>query len=156
MKRFKYRLQALLKMREHIEKEKQKELAASSQQVRSKEEELETVEKNREQTFDFQRNEIKQSFSVAEMLVISRYLHKLKRDTILGRELLRALKVEEEKKRRKLLEATRERKKYEKLKEKQQNKHYRNIESILTKETDETAVSTYRQKAKDRSSPVRR
>ncbi|UCG61960.1 MAG: flagellar export protein FliJ [Candidatus Zixiibacteriota bacterium] len=154
MKRFRYRLQALLKMKEHIEKERQKELAASSQQVRSKEEELDLVQKNRDRTFEFQRNEILQSFTVAEMLVISRYLHKLKRETVVGKELLRVLKVEEEKRRRKLLDASRERKKYEKLKEKQQQKHYDNARSAITKEMDETAVSTYRQKAKGRRSTV--
>ncbi len=152
MKRFKYRLQALLKMKEHIEKEKQKELAASSKQVQSKEQELNTVEQSRSRTLDIQRNELEGSFSVAEMLVISRYLHKLKRDTVVGKELLRALKQEEERKRQKLVAATRERKKYEKLKEKQQQKHYEDIESILTKETDETAVNTYRQKTKGRKS----
>lgn len=148
MKRFKYRLEPLLKMKEHLEKERQKNLATKIKQVQDKLGELAAVEQSRERNFDKQRHEARSSFSVAEMLVISRYIHKLKRDTLIGTEMLKALRKEEEKRRQELLEATRERKKYEKLKEKQQARHYQNIESILTKESDETAVNTYRQRTK--------
>jgi len=148
MKKFKYRLEALLKMKEHIEKERQKKLAAKIKQVQDKQGELASVDQSRERTFDRQRQEAESNFSVAEMLVISRYLHKLKRDTVVGQELLKALMKEQEQRRQELLEASRERKKYEKLKEKQQKRHHQNTESILTKESDETAVNTYRQKAK--------
>ena len=98
-----------------------------------------------------QRDDAQSHFTVAEMLVISRYLHKLKRDTILGQEVLKALKKEEDAKRRELLEATRERKKYEKLKEVQQDKHNSEIETVLAKENDETGVNTFRQKTKELS-----
>ena len=117
MKKFKYRLQALLKMKEHIEKERQKMLAASAKQVQDQETRLELVENHRDDTIERQRDDASGRFTVAEMLVISRYLHKLKRESILGQELLKALKKEEDVKRQELLEATREKKKYEKLKE---------------------------------------
>lgn len=139
-------------MKEHLEKERQKKLAAKIKQVQDKEGELASVDRSRERTFDRQRHEAQSSFSVAEMLVISRYLHKLKRDTVVGQEILKALMKEQEQRRLELLEASRERKKYEKLKEKQQKRHRENAESILTKESDETAVNTYRQRAKSASS----
>ena len=151
MKKFKYRLQALLKMKEHIEKERQKKLAASAKQVRDQEDHLKSVEDHRENTVERQRDDASGTFTVAEMLVISRYLHKLKRESILGNELLKALKEEENAKRQELLEATREKKKYEKLKEVQQEKHNNAMETALAKENDETGVNTFRQKAKERS-----
>ncbi len=151
MKKFKYRLQALLKMKEHIEKERQKLLATSAKQVQDQQDHLRSVENHRDDTVERQREDASSSFTVAEMLVVSRYLHKLKRESILGQELLKALKKEEDAKRRELLEATRERKKYEKLKEVQQDKHNDTMETVLAKENDETGVNTFRQKTKERS-----
>lgn len=148
MKKFKYRLQALLKMKEHIEKERQKQLATSAKRVQDQEQLLEDVDEHRERTVDRQRERTKSRFSVAEMLVVSRFLHKLKRDTVLGKEMLKVLKKDEDEKRQDLLEATKERKKYEKLKEKQEDKHYEGIETFLAKESDETGINTHRQKTK--------
>jgi len=151
MKKFKYRLQALLKMKEHIEKERQKLLATSAKKVQNQQEHLKSVEDDRNDTVEHQRENVSERFTVAEMLVVSRYLHKLKRESILGEELLRALKQEEEAKRQELLKATRERKKYEKLREVQQDKHNSTMETVLAKENDETGVNTFRQKTKERS-----
>ena len=151
MKKFKYRLKALLKMKEHIEKERQKMLAASAKQVQDQETHLKSVENHRDDTVERQRDNVSDRFSVAEMLVVSRYLHKLKRESILGQELLKALKKEEDVKRQELLEATREKKKYEKLKEVQQDKHNQTMETALAKENDETGVNTFRQKTMKRS-----
>lgn len=148
MKRFKYRLQALLKVKEHIEKERQKALAESVKKVRDQQLRLEAVDNYRAATTDRSREKARKRFSVAEMLIISRYLHKLKRDTLVGRELLRVLRREEDGKRHDLIEAARERRKYERLKEIQQEKHLKNVEATLTKESDENAISSYRHRHK--------
>jgi len=145
MKKFRYRLHALLKMKEHIEKEKQKELATSLMRVQNQQQRLGELEDNRHRSFDHQRAATQSRFSVAEMLVVSRYLHRLKRESVMGAELLRVLKKDEDNKRLHLLEATKERRKYEKLKERQREKHHKDAESTLTKESDETAISTFRQ-----------
>lgn len=139
-----------MKMRAHTEKEKQKLLAASTQQVQEQENSNLSVAKNRQGTFDKHRQATEHSFTVAEMLVISRYIHKLKRDAVVGEELLKALRREEEKKRRDLIEARRERKKYEMLKEKQQAKYHQEVEKALTKESDEIAVSNFRYRSRNR------
>ncbi len=149
MKKFKYRLQALLKLKEQIEKDRQKHLAAASKQVRDQNRRLGDIEQSHGRTVERQRREAEQTFSVAEMLVISRYLHKLKRDTVVGRELLKVLLREEDNKRQDLLVATRERRKYEKLKERLRDKHNQEAETVLTKDNDETAISTFRQKTKN-------
>jgi len=145
MKKFRYRLQALLKMKEHIEKERQKELATSVMRVHNQQQRLGEIEDDRSRTFDRQRTTTQSRFSVAEMLVVSRYLHRLKRESIMGAELLKVLRKDEDKKREHLLEATTERRKYERLKERQKEKHFREAEAKLAKENDETAISTYRQ-----------
>ncbi|MEW6413030.1 MAG: flagellar FliJ family protein [Candidatus Zixiibacteriota bacterium] len=146
MKKFRYRLHALLKVKEHIEKERQKKLAFTLQRVQEQELKLTEIDGFSETTRDRQRESATGTFSVAEMLVISRYLFKLKRDSLLGQEFLKALKKEEDARRGELLEATRERKKYEKLKERQQEDHNQHIEMVLAKESDETGITTYRRK----------
>ncbi len=146
MKKFRYRLQALLEMKEHIEKERQKELATSLMRVQSQQQRLGELEDNRHRSFDLQRAATQSRFCVAEMLVVSRYIHRLKRETVMGAELLKVLKKDEDNKRQRLLEATKERRKYEKLKERQGEKYHKDAESMLTKESDETAIRTFRQK----------
>ncbi|UCD63425.1 MAG: flagellar export protein FliJ [Candidatus Zixiibacteriota bacterium] len=153
MKKFKYRLQALLKVKEHIERERQKALAESTGKVHDQENKLEAIEDDRAETFDLSRRKTRAAFSVAEMLIVSRYLHKLRRDTLVGRGLLRVLRKDRESKREELVEASRERKKYDKLRQHQRDKYHREVEAALTKESDENAIRSYRQRHRsDRSS----
>lgn len=144
MKKFKYRFEPLLKMREHIEKERQKQLATATKRVREQEGNLENISHQREVTFARQRAIMNQPFSVAEALVVSRYVLRLKRDRIAGEEMLKALRAEEEKKRRILLEASRERKKYEKLEERLHEKHDKELDALMAKDADETAINSFR------------
>lgn len=84
--------------------------------------------------------------SVAELLVYSRYLARLRRERLAGSELLKVLKKEAEHKRADLVEAARQRQILEKLKERQAAKHHAEIEHTLTKESDEIAGVHHRRK----------
>lgn len=148
MKKFQYRLKALLKMTEFVEKEKQKKLAVSTKKIKNQKNLLTQIEKSRNDTCNIQRKRTENAFSVAELIVISRYIHKLKGDKMMGKELLKVLNEEEKNKRAELLEATKEKKKYEKIKEHQKGKYHKNIESMLIKEIDEIAINSYRLKEK--------
>ena len=146
MKKFKYRLEALLKVKEHIEKERQKEHAAALQRVQDQMQNLEAIDRNRQATFENQRNSQAGFLNVAEMLIYSRYLIKLKKDTLAGKEVLRALNSEAGKTRTALLEATKEKKIYDKLKEKQHENYLEETHRMETKETDEIGVQSHRRK----------
>ena len=76
----------------------------------------------------------------------SRYFMKLKKDEYLGREMLRVLEKDAEEKRHRLLDATRQRKIYEKLKEKYHEKHRYEFERSIQKEQDEIGAQMARQK----------
>ena len=143
MKKFKYRLEALLKVKEHIEKEKQKEHASAVSKVNFQKKQLENIDNAKTNTFDNQRSKMKSSIVVAEMLVCSRYLNKLKRETMAGKELLKVLGKKAEEKREKLIEASRDKKIYEKLKEKQRDKYNETLRMLETKDNDETAIRNY-------------
>ena len=143
MKRFKYRLQSLLNVKSHVEKEKQKEHAAALQQVHNQQRQLTEVGHRRTNTFSAQRGLQKDRITLAELLVCTRYLVKLKKDTVVGNELLRGFEKNAEEKRQDLVEASKQRKIYEKLKEKQLDRFYKEVKMMETKETDEVANTSY-------------
>lgn len=148
MKKFKYRMEPLLKMKEHQEKEKQKLLAAIQKKRMRQESEIAELKNKQNDVVVHKTNKLNSSFTVAEMLVCSRYLYKLKKDQLINTELLKAIGKDEEMKRKQLLLAAQERKKYEKLKEKQQAKYYNEVKSLEEKESDETALNSFRLKKK--------
>ena len=146
MKKFKYRLQALLKVKEHIEKERQKDHAVALQKVYHQTDELDRIDNSRMESQSAQRSQMTQNISVAEMLVYSRYLARLKREQLAGNELLHLLEGEAEEKRTELVIASKDRRVLEKLKEKQSAKHHAEIDQALTKENDEIALVCHRRK----------
>jgi flagellar FliJ protein len=146
MKKFKYRLETLLKAKEHIEKEKQKQHAAALQQVHNQQQDLKRIDQHRGTTLSQQRHGMTGSMSVAEMLVYCRYILKLKRDMLAGSELLNALQETEQGKRQTLVEASKERKVYEKLKERRHEQFNNDVRLQTTKENDEIALNSFRLK----------
>ena len=148
MKKFKYRLEALLKLKEHIEKEKQKDLATVRQRVLRQKQEIQQIERNHKQVLNGKRTKQSDKLSVAELLVYSRYLLKLKGDALNNRELLRGLQKTESEKRDLLLQAVKERKTYEKLKERQQEQFNKEVTTLEKKESDEIGLNSHRQKKK--------
>ncbi|MBD3258131.1 flagellar export protein FliJ [candidate division GN15 bacterium] len=143
-KKFKYRFEPMLKVKEHKEKEKQKLLAQVTQEVVSQEQRLTSIDGKRESTIDYQRKRLAGKISVAETLLASRYMVRLKKERVAGEEFLEGLKRVEDERRQELLEAAKQRKIYEMLKEKQQERHRRKLEKAEQKDIDEIATTNYR------------
>jgi flagellar FliJ protein len=143
VKKFKYRLQPLLNVKSHIERERQKDHALAVERIMRQEEQLSQVDAQRESTLIEQRAGLLGSISITKMLVYSRYLLKLKKNTLAGIETLRGLKKNAEEKRSVLVEASKERKIYEKLKERQQDRYNTESARQEQKETDEIAITGY-------------
>jgi len=155
-KKFKFRLEPLLNIRKHREKERQKEHAEAQARVHRQQSSLQQMDGHRLSTLDAQRERLTGTISVAETLVCSRYLVRLKRDRMAGTELLHGLRKEEDDRRVNLVEAAKQRKIYELLREKQEKRHLEEIRKADQKELDEVAaVSDRRNKEKGRreSSP---
>jgi len=151
VKKFKYRLQALLKLKEHIERERQKEHAGALHRVNSQKTALGQLDNVRKGTLKGQRQRMTSRLSVAEMLVYSRYLMKLKKDRLAGEQLLNALDQEAEKKRQDLVEASKQRQIHEKLKERQKEKHDKAGRLAIAKSDDEIAINNYRRRRRAKS-----
>ncbi len=146
MKKFHYRFQALLKAREHAEKERQKQYAAILRRIRDEEQVLERIAERRRQVLDRQRRRMTGTISLAEALIYSRYLLTIRRQTLAGRELLKGLGQSEKDGRQRLLAASQERKKYEKLKERLQERFQHSARRQLANEANEIALNSYRLK----------
>lgn len=138
-KKFKFRLAPLLKIREYREKERQREHAAAVDKVLAQKDKLLSMDQSKLQTLDEQRERLGGKISVAEALIYSRYLMKLKRDRLTGNELLRGLEKEAERRRVRLVQAARERKVFELLKEKQMARYKAALDKADQKELDEIA-----------------
>ncbi len=143
MKKFRYRLEPILKIKSHTEKQRQKDHAAALQQVYRQKEHLAAIDNERSRTFDFQRTRLEGRIHTHQLLAASRYLVRLKRDTMSGSELLKGLEREAERKRQQLVQASRERKIYEKLRERQEAKFNQEVELHDRKTLDELAVVTF-------------
>jgi flagellar FliJ protein len=144
MKKFRYRLQALLKVKEHVERERQKEHAQALQKVYNREQALNDILNDKEETLERQRRRMTAGLSIAEMLVYARHMLKLKRDLLAEKELLNVLRKDADGKRDILLKASKERKIHEKLKERRQEQHNNFVEQNTTKENDEIALNSFR------------
>ncbi|PWB67861.1 flagellar export protein FliJ [candidate division GN15 bacterium] len=143
MKKFRYRLEPILKIRSHVEKQRQKDHATALQQVYRQKEQLAAIDQERARTFAFQRAKLEGRIHTQQLLSASRYLVRLKRDTMTGSELLKGLEREAERKRQLLVQASRERKIYEKLRERQETKFNQEVEQHDRKTLDELAVVTF-------------
>lgn len=148
MKKFKYRLQAVLKLKEHIEQERQKEHAEALFQLNSQRDKLSDMDIKKKDVIEDQTKIMKGVLNVAEILVYGRYLMRLKADKIGEIQLEQALHKTESKKRAKLLVATKEKKIQEKLKENLNNRFNEEFKMFENKEMDEIAINSFRRKSK--------
>lgn len=146
MKKFRFRLQRLLEIKEHVEKEKQKVLALATRKVYSQEEYLRRLNLERRENQEEQRQFLTGSLNSSQLLGYSRYFLKLKSKELAGIEVLKVYRTEQEKKRLELLEAAREKKTFEKLKERKRDAHFKEAERLLQKEQDELAAQMMRHK----------
>ena len=142
-KKFRFRLEPLLKIRKHREKERQKDHASALQKVHDQKDALTGISGQRLETLRTQRRKSVGSIVVAEALVGSRYLQRLKQDRIAGEGLLYGLENDAEDRRLKLVEAAKERKIFELLEEKQRTRHYKNLDKLEQKEIDEVALGKF-------------
>ncbi len=148
MKRYRYRLEPVLKIKAHLEKLRQKEHALAMQQVMSQQARLEEIETEKLSTIEQERGLLSGPLRPQLLMSATRYLVKLKRDAIMGRELLHGLESEAEKRRLRLVEAARERKTYEKHKEKLQKRFVESVEQKEAKQLDELAIIRFNFRSK--------
>ncbi len=146
MKKFKFRLEPILRLKEHREKEKQKIHAAALQQVTNQERSLEDIRNMRSSQQGDMRDHLEGRLNINRLISYNRYFAKLNRDELTGKELLRAFNKNAEDKRLDLVEATKQRRIYEKLRERHRTRHDKGQNLQIQKEQDEIASQMSRHK----------
>lgn len=144
MKKYHFRLEPLLNVRKHVEKQRQKELAAAVQQVNAQKAHIDKLAAKKIETAEAQRGIQGGKLSVYQLQSYSRYFVLLKKEAMAGQELLRGFERDADQKRRKLIEAAKQRKIFEKLKDTQQTKFYKDIDEAEKKEADEIGLNSFR------------
>jgi len=150
MKKFRFRLERILQLKSHAEKEKQKNYGLAVSKVVDQQTALAGIDDSRRSLQDTQRQRLSGALDTSMMSVFSRYYLLLKKKEIGGRELLKAYEKEQEKKRIELVEATREKKTYEKLKERKFEAYNKETELSIQKEQDEMASQMLQYKRSSR------
>jgi flagellar FliJ protein len=143
MKKFRFRLERMLQIKEHLEKERQKEMGLATQKVFNQENYLDSLDQNRQDTQQSLRQFLTGSLSTFQLLNYSRYFIKIKKNELTGREVLKVYQRDQEKKRLELLEATKQKRIYEKLKERKREKHLKEIDLLSQKDQDELATRMF-------------
>jgi flagellar FliJ protein len=143
MKKFKFRLEKALQVKGHLEKEKQKLHGIASRKVLQQERILEELNRDRAKTQAEHRGFLSGEVNPHLLVGYSRYYLKLKKKELTDREILKAFIEEREKKRLELIEATKQKKIYEKLKERKLESHLREIEMATQKDLDDLATKMF-------------
>lgn len=151
MKRFQFRLQKLLQIKTHRKMERQKELAKAERVRRMEEAHLEMLHSRMADEIAELAHHKTDAISCRRLTQSAFYQQRLINNMATQRQVITNAKRLEDGKREELIDAAREEKVFEKLKERQHEKYQHEVEILLQKETDEIAGNTFRKSKKDHS-----
>jgi flagellar FliJ protein len=143
MKKFKFRLERILQIKKHLEGEKQKSHGLAGQRVVDQERYLSDLDLNRRTVKEEQRDHLMGKLEPNFLVNYSRFYLKLRKQELTGREILKVYITEREKRRQELVKATKQKKIYEKLKERRIEQYNRELELHIQKEQDEMATKMF-------------
>ena len=145
MKKFQFRLQKLLQLKEHLKLQRQKQLAKAERVRRMEETHQRMLQEKLEQEVTSLRTVENSQLSIARLSRSVYYQQRLTSNMATQAKVIaNAVKLEDESRER-LVEATRNEKIYQRLKEKQLESYLQDMERLQQKETDEIAGNVNRQ-----------
>lgn len=144
MKKYRNRLEFLLRLKKHREKECQREHVEAMRLVHKQKDQISELDLKRSLATHSQRTQAECStLTMSKLLCAARYVSKLKTERMALTEICRGLERQAEVKRVKLLLAARERQIQEKLKERSYARYLKEIGLLEQKEMDEIASVSY-------------
>lgn len=143
-KTFKFRLQSVLEFKEKIEEDEKRELARLKEIQKREEEHLNYLKSLKvHRSLELMQKSAQGILNVEELQRYHLHIEKLKEDIAQQEIKLQQIAMEVEQQRLKLLEATKEKKTYEKLKEKHYEEFLKEVEDEERKLIDELATTRY-------------
>lgn len=143
MKKFRFKFEKILSFRRHQEKEKQRALAEVLQAKKKQEDEIDELLDQRTKWQRQEKNKLIGKILPHQLGGYSRYFLKLKKMEMAGYESIKLIEEEAGKRQELLIEAARNRKIYDKLKERHQEKYSQEVDLLLQKENDETGLKLF-------------
>lgn len=143
MKKFKFRFEKILGFRRHCEMEKQRDLADVLHRHQKQQDAIEAICEDRSGRQTGQRELMTGVIQPSRLNGFTRYYLILNLMESSGRAVLQKISGEVDKERESLLEATREKKIYEKLKERHWEKYSAEVNLLTQKEMDDIGQKLY-------------
>lgn len=139
MKKFKFKLERILKYRESIKDEKKRVLTLKNQKLFNAEERLKNLQ------YEAENNGIKEGVvNINYLILTGQYGEYLYLEIEKQKEEIEKIKLEVEEARKEYLEASKEAKSLEILKEKQETEYKKNLLKEEEKENDNTMVQRFK------------
>ncbi|NLI15368.1 MAG: flagellar export protein FliJ [candidate division Zixibacteria bacterium] len=137
MKKLKFRLERIRKYKEQIEDDRKRYLAVTQNKLNEEKTRLSAIIETRDRYMAVFGVRSTGKINMRELILSKRHLDKLSADIVMQTKAVKLAEQEVNKAQKALIEAVKERKKYEKLKEKQLENHRK--ENLLSenKELDE-------------------
>lgn len=146
MKKFQFRLQKLLQIKTHKKMERQKELAKAERVRRMEEAHFELLQSRMKQEISDVQDYKVEKVDCRRLTQSAFYQQRLIANMTTQKQVIANAQKLEDGKRDKLIDAAREEKVFDKLKERQQERFRLETEILQQKETDEIAGSTFLQR----------
>jgi flagellar FliJ protein len=143
VKRFNFRLQKLLQLKQHRKLEKQKALARAERLRRMEEAHLEGLRAKMSHELENLAAAPAGSVDVARRIHSVYYQHRLNASMVTQQQAVAQAKKREGEKRGELLDADKEEKVFSKLKQRQRERYLLEIDRRYQKETDEIATNVF-------------
>lgn len=152
MKKFSFRLEKLLRLRERIEDFKQVEHARAQARVFEQDSEISELDRSRQAEIERHRHALTGDVSVTQLRAHSRYTHRIRADRVAAVVTRASLERDRVEKERDLLAASRERESLEKFKEREKTRFAVQVEKEERIEADELSAQRFIFEAKRKSS----
>jgi flagellar FliJ protein len=143
MKKFKFRFEKIQGVRRHQEREKQRALAEAHNLEQRQRDAIDRILADRATSQATESAHLTGRVDPARLSGYSRYYVRLRQREVQGRELLRQILMEVERRRVELIAAARQRKMYDKLEEKHRTRHLQAYNQQMQKETDDIGQKVF-------------
>jgi flagellar protein FliJ len=137
MKKFNFRLEKILRYKEQLEEDKKMKLAAKQADLLIEQKKLLILIETRDRYFQKYGVRKKGKVNITQLILSKRYLDKLGRDISLQNDIVGKAEVSVSEAQQELIEAAKERKKYEKLKTRYKTNYNKEMVRLEGIELDE-------------------
>jgi len=143
VKRFRFRLQKLLQVKTYNKMQKQKELSQAERARRMEEAHLALLHQHLHDEINALKTVSRDRVDVSRLTRSVYYQHRLLVNMVTQERVIAEARRKEEIKRGQLIEATKEEKTFEKLKERQQYRYLVEVDHLMQKEIDEISKNIF-------------